>query len=190
MLRAGQSPAARDREDREMAESRIEQVAAAALQASRADPLAHARPLALEQLVEVARRDEARAGDSLRIEIGVAEVRRDERLDVVQDLRARSHALRPAARSRARRTCLARGRATHSTVFGASPAVIVPSSSPPTSPRKNATAARGTPSLPGILSAVQPADPVCVPAEQLIGTRTTSDSNGSFARNVTGCDVS
>ena len=82
-----------------MRERRVEQVAPAALEARRADPGAHARALGLEQLVEVARRDEARARDPLGPERRVAEVRLDVRLDREQDLGTRAQPLRLGRRA-------------------------------------------------------------------------------------------
>ena len=106
-------------------------------------------------------------------------------LDVAQDLRARSHPLRARGCGQARRTCLGRGRGRTRRCSAHHPAVTVPSSRPPTSPRKNATAARGTPSPPGIRSAVQLADPVRLPAEEVPSAPArTSDSNGSSARQI------
>ena len=89
MLRAGEPPTRRDRQDRLMRERGIHQIAPAAVEASRTDPAAHARPLRLEELVEVPPGDEARPRDLLRREVGISEVRLDERLDREQDLGAR-----------------------------------------------------------------------------------------------------
>src|SRR5436190_6982114 len=90
VLRARQAPATGDREDRLVAERRVEEVAAAVVQARGPDPPAHARALGLEELVQVARRDEARTRDLVGIEVRVAEVRLDEGLRVEQDLRPRA----------------------------------------------------------------------------------------------------
>ena len=72
-----------------MVERGIEQVTPATFEPRCADPAANARPLALEQLVEIPRRDEVRMSDPLRIKIRIAEIRLDERLDLEQELRAR-----------------------------------------------------------------------------------------------------
>jgi hypothetical protein len=79
----------RNREDRLMVERGIEQVTPATLETRCADPAANARPFALEQLVEIPRRDEVRVSDPLRIKIGIAEIRLDERLDLEQEVSAR-----------------------------------------------------------------------------------------------------
>src|SRR5262249_37650881 len=73
-----------------VAECGIAEIAAAALEASRPNPLADARAFGLEELVEIAGGDEARTRYLFRVEVGVAEVRLDERLDVEQDLCARA----------------------------------------------------------------------------------------------------
>src|SRR5262245_46513250 len=86
VLRPRQAPPAGDRQDRLVVQRRVEQIAPAALEPGLPDPAADARALRLEQLVQVPRRDEARAGDPVRIELRVAQVRLDERLDVQQDL--------------------------------------------------------------------------------------------------------
>src|SRR5262249_44877503 len=86
MLRPGKAPATRDRENRLAAVGGIDQVAAAALQPRGADPAAHGRPLGLEQLVEIARRDEHCSCDLLGAECRIAEMRLDVRLDAEQDL--------------------------------------------------------------------------------------------------------
>ena len=79
---------------------------------------------------------------------------------------------------------------TQSTVLGASSGVTVPSSSPTTRLRKNATAARGRPSDPEIPTAVRPVICASSRPSRCFGTRTTSDSYGWSARKITGWEVS
>ena len=100
VLRPGQAPARRDREDRLVRKRGIEQVEPAVIEPGRADPAADARPLRLEELVEIPPGDEARPRDLFRVQLGISEVRLDERLDGEEDLGPRPECSRFAGRGR------------------------------------------------------------------------------------------
>src|SRR5215213_5350186 len=87
--RVRQPPARGDAEDRLVAQQRIAQVAAAALDALVADPLRHTEALALEQPVQVARGDVVRARDLLRAQAGRGQVLVDVGLDAREQHRVR-----------------------------------------------------------------------------------------------------
>ena len=188
VLRAGEAPATRDRQDRLVPEGRIDEVVATALEPRCPYPLADARAFGGEELVQVPRRDERRLGDVVGIEERIADVGLDERFDVEEDFRprpARGVACGSIRVEAAREVEDALGRPR--SVFSRSRCPL------PAGARRvprYVAIALGCRSLPGRFTAVSLAIcSACRPSSSR-GMRTTSVSNGWSACRTTGCDVS